>query len=323
MSGMSFWAGIDIGGTKCAVTLARPGGGLPEIVDKVRFLTPEGPQAALGALADALDSLLANHPEGTLKAVGISCGGPLDSRRGVVIGPPNLPGWIDIDAVTPFRERFGTPAALCNDANAGVLAEWLWGGGRGCDPCVFLTFGTGMGGGIIANGDLLRGACDLAGEVGHLRITDDGPAGYGKAGSFEGWCSGGGIARQARARALERIAAGDPPSFCPAAQHADAIDARLVAEAARAGDPLALEIWHTTGRMLGRGLAAIIDAFNPQCILIGSLYGRCRDLLEESMREALAAEALGMSLAACRIAPAELGERIGDFAALAVAARCP
>lgn len=317
-----FLAGVDIGGTKCAVTLARSTDGLPDIVDKVKFPTPSGPQAALAALVESLEELCGKYPDTPLGAIGISCGGPLDSRRGVVVCPPNLPGWIDIDAVTPFSSAFGVPAALCNDANAGALAEWLWGAGQGCDPMIFLTFGTGMGGGVIVNGDLMRGVCDLGGEVGHLRLTEDGPVGFGKAGSFEGWCSGGGIARQAQALTRIRIEAGDPPSFCPTLSDVDGIDARLVAEAARAGDPLAREVWQTTGRMLGRGLSLLIDSFNPECILIGSLYGRCRDLLEEPMREALSREAISMSLAACRIEPTGLGEQIGDYAALAVAARC-
>lgn len=316
-----FWAGVDIGGTKCAVTLARPTDGLPDIVERTAFPTPPGPGPALAALTEALCGLLARHPEGRLVAIGISCGGPLDSRQGLVLGPPNLPGWDRVPVTEAFEAAFHVPAALCNDANAGALAEGLWGEGRGEDPFVFLTFGTGMGAGVLVGGRLLTGRNDMAAEVGHLRLTTTGPVGYGKQGSFEGWCSGGGIARQARARALKAIREGRPPSFCPTESDLPKVDARLVADAARRGDPLARAVWRTTGRMLGRGLAMIVDTLNPACIAIGSLYGRCRDLLEKPMRAALAAEALPQSLAVCRIVPAGLGEKVGDYAALAVVAQ--
>src|SRR5690606_15592063 len=136
-----------------------------------------------------------------LAAIGISCGGPLDSRRGVILSPPNLPGWDRIPVVEVFQQAFKVPVALQNDANAGALAEWLWGAGRGSHNMIFLTFGTGMGAGLILNGQLYSGTNDLAGEVGHIRLAPDGPVGYGKAGSFEGFCSGGGIKQLATDRA--------------------------------------------------------------------------------------------------------------------------
>ena len=132
-----------------------------------------------------------------MQAIGVSCGGPLNSRTGVVQSPPNLPGWDDVPIVKILEDAFGIPAFLQNDANACALVEWKYGAGRGCENMVFLTMGTGMGAGVIADGRLLRGARDMAGEVGHLRLEKDGPVGYGKAGSFEGFTSGGGIARLA------------------------------------------------------------------------------------------------------------------------------
>ena len=211
---MTTLAGIDIGGTKCAVVLGAADGGEIRVLGKRRFATPPAPEAALAQIAAALDDLL-DETGSRLEAIGISCGGPLDSRRGLVLSPPNLPGWDAIDVVAPFRARYGVPTALQNDANAAALAEWRWGAGRGCRNVIFLTFGTGMGAGLILDGRLYSGTNDLAGEVGHMRLEADGPLGYGKAGSFEGFCSGGGIARLAVQMAEAEIQAGPPSGILP------------------------------------------------------------------------------------------------------------
>jgi glucokinase len=316
---MTLLAGIDIGGTKCAVCLARPADKVPEPLERLQFPTPASPEQALEGLATGLAALLEGVPGERLKAVGVSCGGPMDSARGLVLSPPNLPGWDGVDVLAPFRERWQVPAALQNDANACALAEWRWGAGRGSRSLVFLTFGTGMGAGLILDGRLYSGASDMAGEVGHVRLADDGPLGYGKRGSFEGFCSGGGIARLAQARALAAIHDGNPPAFCPGRAELQAITAEAVGLAARQGDPLALEIFDTVGHYLGRGLAVLIDILNPERIILGGIYGRQQDLLEPAALAVLQTEAHPHALQICRVLPAGLGERVGDFAGLAVA----
>ncbi len=321
---MTLLAGIDVGGTKCAVCIgeiegAGPDSQAPRILGKRRFPTPASPAATLDTFIKSLDDLLASLGRPPLRAVGVSCGGPLDSRRGLILSPPNLPGWDGVDVLTPFRERFGAPAALQNDANACALAEWRWGAGRGCRNMVFLTFGTGMGAGLILDGRLYAGTNDLAGEVGHLRLEPDGPLGYGKAGSFEGFCSGGGIAQLARSMAAERLSQGEAPLFCPTPDDLPAITAEKVGQAAQQGDPLATEVFAIVGRQLGRGLAVLVDVLNPERIVIGSIYARQRALLEPPMLESLRQEALPLALSVCQVVPAALGERVGDFAALAVA----
>ena len=307
--------GLDIGGTTCAATLARADGDGVEILDRRSFPTPPTPSAALAALADALADLVDSHG-GALDAIGVSCGGPLDSARGLILSPPNLPGWDRVDVLAPLRQRFGVPAALQNDANAGALAEWQWGAGRGCRHMVFLTFGTGMGAGLILNGRLYLGATGDAGEVGHVRLADDGPVGFGKAGSFEGFCSGGGIARLARSRADAHRARGGTTRL---AAEPDALTAQTVAAAADAGDAVAVGVYQTVGERLGQGLALLVDVLNPQRIVVGSIYGRQQSRLEPVVLGVLRREALPASLAACEIVPAGLGERVGDHAALAVA----
>jgi glucokinase len=254
-----------------------------------------------------------------LSANGVSCAGPLDSRAGLVLSPPNLPGWDRVDVVTPFRERFGVPVALQNDANAGALAEWLWGAGRGCDNLIFLTFGTGMGAGLILDGRLYTGTNDMGGECGHVRLEWYGPVGYGKPGSFEGWCSGGGIAQLAQAMALAELQTGRSPTFCPTIADLPGVTTEKVGEAAQRGDPLAVEVFQVVARQLGRGLAMLVDILNPQRIILGSIWGRQRALLGPTTMEVLKKEAIPRSLEVCDILPAQLGEQIGDFASLAIA----
>jgi len=316
---MTLYGGIDIGGTKCAVVLGEERDGEVRVVGKRSYPTPP-PGEAVRSFIEGLEALLAERGASAPEAIGISCGSPLDSKRGLVLSPPNLPDWDRVDVVGPLRERFGAPVGLQNDANACALAEWRWGAGRGTEHMVFLTFGTGMGAGLILNGRLYAGASDMAGEVGHVRLADDGPVGYGKAGSFEGFCSGGGIAALARAMAAERLKRGEPPSFCPTEADLPSVTARTVGMAAQQGDALALDVYGIVGRQLGKGLAMLIDVLNPERIVIGSIYGRQRSILEPIALEALRQEALPASLARCDIVPAALGESVGDLASLSVAA---
>jgi glucokinase len=226
-----YYLGIDIGGTKCAVIAGTEE---MEILKKVSFPTETGKgtdhtiSLLLSSASEIIDNLGANR----LKAIGISCGGPLDSIKGIVQSPPNLPGWDDIHIVEIFKEKFHVPVYLQNDANACALAEWKFGAGKGTQNMVFLTFGTGMGGGIIINGRLYTGTNDLAGEVGHIRLADDGPKAYGKKGSFEGFCSGNGIALLAKQIISEKFALSQSVSFCNKPEDIDRITARDIAEAA-------------------------------------------------------------------------------------------
>ena len=312
--------GIDIGGTKCAITYGRYEGYAVEIVDKVRFDTTEVNET-ISNLLNETEKLMQRHEltYENVKGIGISCGGPLDSKKGVILSPPNLPGWDHIEIVKLFQERLGIPTAIQNDANACALAEWTFGAGVGTQNMVFLTFGTGLGAGLILNGKLYAGTNDNAGEVGHIRLNDYGPVGYGKSGSFEGFCSGGGIRQLAISKAKERLQMGLPVSWCPDG-NVESINARIVAEAAREGDELALGIYRDSALQLGRGLAFLIDILNPERIVIGSIYTRCEDLMAPFVAEVLEREALPLANAVCQVVPAALGEAIGDYAALSVAA---
>jgi len=286
--------GIDIGGTKCAVSVLHDGA----VKEVDRFPTQDF-AATFARFRKTVEGLT----PGPDVVFGISCGGPLDANRGVILNPPNLPGWENTPICHRFVEIFGGRAFLMNDANASALAEWRFGAGRGCKHMVFLTAGTGMGAGLILNGRLYEGATGDAGEVGHLRLRPDGPLGFGKRGSFEGFCSGGGIARLAAEMGWKGKGA----------------TLKDVAEAAAAGDKLALQVLDTAGERLGEALALLIDTLNPERIILGGYFPRCSELLRPAMDRALQAEALGSALAGCRILPAQLGETIGSHAAVAIA----
>jgi glucokinase len=317
--------GIDIGGTKCAVIL----GNLDEkgdirIVDKTAYSTSEFPLPAkmIQRFISGINELIKknNLAVKDISSIGISCGGPLDSKNGIILSPPNLPGWDNVDIVDIFERHYGIPVSIQNDANACALAEWKFGAGRGTMNMVFLTFGTGMGAGLILDGKLYSGTNDNAGEVGHIRLDRMGPVGYGKSGSFEGFCSGGGIAQLARTMALEKLQMGEKVSFCNTISELQNITAQSVAEAAKKGDALARKIYEDCGTYLGKGLSVIIDILNPECIVLGSIFVRSVELLIKPMEKAIAEESLPLARKVCRIVPAQLEEKIGDIASLSVAA---
>lgn len=282
------YIGIDIGGTKCSVTKGDASG---NILNKIKFQTTDKDDT-LRNIFESVEKM------GQVEAIGVSCGGPLDSKKGIIMSPPNLPGWDDVHITKLLTEKFNTPSYLQNDANACALAEWRFGAGKGCENMVFFTFGTGLGAGLILNGKLYEGTNGMAGEAGHIRLAECGPVGYGKAGSFEGFCSGNGI---------KQLSGGKS-------------DAKALAESARQGDKEALRIFEICGENLGKGLAIIIDILNPERIVLGSIFARCSDLLVPSMEKVLQKETLDLSRKVCEILPAELGEQIGDYAALSVAA---
>ncbi len=309
--------GFDIGGTKCAVSVGEERGDGIAILDKRVIPTRHdiSPYAILDEMCGMAEEMTADFSR-----IGISCGGPLDSKKGVILSPPNLPGWDRIAACDYLKDRYGGHVALQNDANACAVAEWKYGAGRGTQNMIFLTFGSGLGAGLILNGQLYTGACDMAGEVGHIRLSDYGPVGYGKAGSFEGFCSGNGIASLGRMLALERLQMGQAVSYCDSIAALDGITAKSIAKAADDGHGDAKEVYRLSGEMLGKGLSILIDVLNPERIVIGSVFQRSEALLREAMETVLRRECLSYAREACRIVPAALTEQIGDYAALSVAA---
>lgn len=309
--------GIDIGGTKCAAVTAEYTDGDITLLKKEKCdtnleISPEEMIEKLFAMADCI---LDKAPD----AIGISCGGPLDPIKGVIMGPPNLSGWDNVEIVRLFEERYNVKARLQNDANACAVAEWRFGAGRNSENMIFLTFGTGLGAGLILGGRLYCGANGNAGELGHIRLSQDGPVGYGKKGSFEGFCSGGGLAQLGYMKAVEKAQSDVYPAYFKKGMTVKDVTAKAVAEAAEKGDETALEVYRICGEYLGKGLSVLIDILNPDVIVIGSIFARSGHLLAESMKKTIEKEALPLSAGCCRILPAALGENIGDYAAVATA----
>lgn len=326
--------GFDIGGTKCAVLLCKvkpetnggtvgetgksSTGGQIEWYERREIATVSDWHLVLDTLCAWANEMLEQFQvsRGDCR-IGISCGGPLSADRMRICSPPNLPGWDEVPVVDYLSGKLGMPARLQNDADACALAEWKYGAGKGCSHMIFLTFGTGLGAGLILNGRLYTGAGGCAGEVGHIRMAQDGPVGYGKAGSLEGFCSGGGIRQLAIRRAEEMALEGKRPSY----QKSGILEitAKDVAEAAFAGDSAAQAIFAETGRYFGRGLAVLIDILDPEMIVAGSIYARSHELMDAFMEAEIQKEALKFHAESCKIEAARLGEQIGDYGAVMAA----
>ena len=302
--------GIDIGGTKCAITLGDENG---QVLRKERFLTTSVDETIENIIKYAKELKGDNE----VFASGVSCGGPLDEEKGIILSPPNLPGWDEIHIKEKLEDALKIPCGVRNDANACAMAEFYFGAGRGTKNMVFMTFGTGLGAGLILNGKLYSGTNGNAGELGHIRLGAFGPSGYGKCGSFEGFCSGSGLKEIGRAFAREAIQRGEKVSFI--GENIDDFEVKDMADAARKGDKIALKAFELCGTKLGEGLSIVIDLLNPEKIIIGSVYARCEDLLKPYMEKVLDVEALAPALKVCQVVPPYLSEIIGDVAALAVA----
>jgi glucokinase len=294
--------GIDVGGTKTAIIRATTEG---EILSTTRFPTgaARGFEPVYQDMTQAIETAITRSKEQPL-ALSVAIGGPLDVLRGIIKSPPNLPGWNSIPLKEKLEQRFHLPVYVEHDGNAGALAEFLFGAGRGYRNIVFLTMGTGFGAGLILDGRIYRGTSDVAGEIGHIRIADDGPDCYGKRGSLEGYASGTGIARLAGLMFPEKFHDVDLPAL---------------AEAWNAGSKEASAVFERAALYLGRGFALIADLLNPERIILGGIGMRLRKELVGPAMAVFEREALPESRGVCEVVPASLGEQIGDYACLVAA----
>lgn len=305
--------GIDIGGTKCATLIAEVFDDRIEFKDRMEFLTKTTPDETIAKLLNNIKIQLTKLDLSTadIKKIGIACGGPLNVEKGLIMSPPNLPGWDNIAICDIFEKALNIKCFLMNDADAGAIAEWRYGAAKGYNNVVFITFGTGLGAGLILNGQLYRGGSGMAGEIGHLRIYEQGPIGYGKKGSFEGYCSGGGIQQQIDALIIMKQQQGIVRQWFNGR-----IDAKLLFQLAKQGDDIALELVHEISYYFGKGLAIIIDILNPDIIVIGGIYMRNHRLFQKHMVKALEKESIKKNLEHVKILPAKLKEKIGDYASI-------
>lgn len=318
MSSKRLLIGVDIGGTKTAVLASDSP---PVLTARHEFATePErGPDRAVQKIIACIREILHGREPSEIEAMGVSCGSPLDRFAGVIQRPPNLPTWVDVPIKTILEDVFHAPCRLENDANAGAVAEYRFGAGRGSRNVIFITMGTGFGAGVILDGRLYHGSTDSAGEIGHVRLTHTGPIGYDKAGSAEGWASGGGIAQVAMRMVKAARSRGARTLLEKYLDTGETISAKRVAEAAHEGDRVALQILRTSAVKLGEALAILVDLFNPDKIIVGGIALRLGNLVLEPARRVVQREALPHAANACQIVTAQLGEQIGDAAALCVA----
>jgi len=302
--------GLDVGGTKTACVEGSPDA---QILQRTEWPTEaERPfdevfPKVVERIRSAIDT--AHRAGRNPVALSISIGGPLRIEEGFLINPPHLPGWHDLPLKSLLMEAFpDLPVYVEHDGNAGALAEFHFGVGESrphLRHLIFLTFGTGLGAGFIVNGQILRGATDTAGEVGHWRLADDGPLGFGKRGSWESFASGAGLVQLAAQMFPSRWSPESPiPSLIT-----PMVD----------NDPEALRVAEVAGTWMGRGLALLIDALNPQIIVFGSLGVVLGERIFAPARKVIAAEALPQAAAACELLPSVLGRQIGDVAALMAA----
>ncbi len=313
-----FIVGIDIGGTKIAAVLARTHGEIVQRVSEFTDAERRDSNAVLIRLAEMAHAVIAagNAEHGDIVGVGISCGGPLDNETGVIHSPPNLPEWKAVPVKAFMEKALELPVRVENDANATALAEWRYGAGKGTRNLIFLTVGTGIGGGLILDGQLYRGTNNLAGEVGHQTILMNGPlCGCGKRGCLEALASGPAIARLARESMMygrhKRVLA-------LAGGVAKNITAAHVIDSAKQGDPFAIQILEEAGTYLGVGIANLIQIVNPEAIVLGTIAVHAGDLILDPIRAAVKEYAWERSTAVCKIVPAALGDRAQDLAAIAL-----
>jgi glucokinase len=307
-------AGIDIGGTKIAVALADLDG---QTLSFSRFPTRVelGPHSIIDNAIKEIERMI-EETGSQPSAVGIGCGGPLNRERGVILSPPNLPGWDEFPVVEIIKSRLRVPALLDNDANAAALGELRHGAGRGFSNIVYITISTGIGGGIIINGEVVYGVGDGAGEVGHIPVLWDGPVcGCGSRGCLEALCSGTSIARRAR----QRLLAGEQSSLI--LNKPDEITAKLVADAARGGDPLAHAVWEETIHYLAFGLSSIIATLAPEAIILGGGVSTAGEQLLAPLRQRVYERVRILPIERVQILQAALGGDSGIYGALILAGR--
>lgn len=297
---------IDLGGTQIRAALVLPD---TDVVCRVAVPTrdEDGPEAVLDRIADAAEEVLAaatREGRPAPVAAGISAPGPLDPWRGVILTPPNLAGWRDVPILEHVAARIDLPVYLERDTNVAVTAEWRYGAARGSRHPIYITVSTGVGGGVMVDGRLLRGADGTAGEVGHLVVELDGPeCGCGGIGHVEAIASGTAIARDGTAL----VARGAAPGLARLVEEGEELDAELVARAADAGDADCQAILERAWVAIGALCASLTNLLDPEVIVIGGSIAEHRPRLFEIARREFRRRTFPILVDRVRIEPAALG----------------
>ena len=305
---MAYTIGVDVGGTKVLGGVVDESG---SVVKTARRDTPrEGGPALTQAIADVAQELMAQF---TIDSVGVSAAGFVSSDRKTMLATPNIAGWNGVDLDNELTSLIGLPVVIENDANAAAWGEARFGAGRGKRHMLMLTVGTGIGGGIIVNGELYRGAFGIAAEIGHIRVVPEGHlCGCGARGCFEQYGSGNALMRHAR----EAIAA-SPDIARNLLSRGDGtlegLTGQAITDAARDGDAVALAAFNTTAQWLGAGIATLSVILDPECVVIGGGVIDAGDILLEPTRAALVRY---MPFAGKHPYPEIIGAQLGNEAGL-------
>jgi glucokinase len=310
MGGRASAVGIDFGGTNIKVGVVD-GRGL--VVRKTLLLTRDHatPSAFVEGVSEAIKRLANDAGLGRsgLRGVGVGAPGLIDARRGLIHQLVNVPGrWRHVPLAKQLARRLRCPCALDNDVNVTALGEWRFGAGRGTRHSVYVTLGTGVGGGLVINGRLIRGAASTAGEIGHMTISLDGPrCACGSQGCLEAFVGTAAVLRAAH----RAIRTGRSTLARLAAQRGGRLTPELVSQAAQAGDSAARRVWREVGGYLGRGLSNVINLLNPERIVIGGGIARAWPWFGPRLRETIRACAFEVPAKACRVVRAALGDDAG------------
>ncbi|MFC2067100.1 ROK family protein [Chloroflexota bacterium] len=309
---------IDLGGTKILAAIISDDG---RMIAKERFptLADEEPKEVINRLFSAIDQVLnmSNMDPSQLDSIGIAAAGGIDLGRGLITQSPNLPGWKDIPLRDMVQEKCRVKTFLVNDASAAALGEHRFGTGRGIHNLIMLTLGTGIGGGIVINGQLYCGATGSAGEIGHMTIDVNGPeCACGNRGCLEAFASGTAVAREA----IRRIKHGEKSSLVKVVDgKIEDITAEKVGVAARAGDPLSLDVITKAATYLGVGMVSLVNIFNPEMIIAGGGMAEMGDLLLGPAGNMVKERAFPMAAQSVQIVTAHLGNEAGAYGAAAFA----
>jgi glucokinase len=307
---------VDLGGTQIRAALATSPNRLHQTIRR-ETLADQGPDVVIRRIESAIRQV-AGERWADVDAVGIVAPGPLDPWLGVILEPPNLPGWANLPLKDRLSSGLNRPVVLGNDANLAALAEQRFGAGQGKRHMIYITVSTGIGGGVITDDKLLLGVRGLAAEVGHMTLEPYGPlCTCGNKGCLEALASGPAIARNAR----DRIAAGRASSILAlAGDDPQRITAELVGRAATQGDPLAIELLQQAGFYIGVGIVNLMKLFNPGIIVIGGGVSQVGNLLFEPIRHTVQARISHFYWENCPIVPAALSDDVGLLGALAMVA---
>lgn len=306
--------GIDVGGTNVKIALVD-GEGKIIYSNSVPTYAQMGYEYTVNNIKQAIRDLMkeTNTDAKEIEGIGFDFPGQVDYETGVVKLAPNIPGWINVPIAQMIEEEFNIPTRIDNDVRCAALGELKFGAGKGCENFVCITVGTGIGSGLVINGQLVRGAANAAGEIGHIKLQmNGGPiCGCGDTGCLEAFASGPSIV----AMAQEYLKGGKSTKFREMAGADGEITPYIVAKAAEAGDPVAKRIFEIVGTYIGMGLVSVINLLNPEKVIIGGGVAAAGDLLLDPIRKTIKERAMVVAGNSVEIVPAELGNSAGVIGA--------